>query len=267
MYFTEATTSLLASLKRNFPQSLLLTGEKGVALSRAVEELANDHESIYITPDASKANPTISVETIRGLYSQTKSKYTKRRIVIIQQADTMSASAQAAFLKLLEEPGVNVHFILVTHNPEQLLPTIRSRTQAHTIEPLDEVQTRAFITAKGVTDPRKTTQLLYLANGYPEELEKLIDDDAYFTTAAGYIKDAQLLLGSQPYDKLLIAHRYKDDRAGAMRLIDSALLLTQKSLLQTTDYTAVEQLEQLMNLRSALEANQNIRLAFARFVV
>lgn len=267
MYFTETTESLLASLKNNLPQSLLLTGEKGVALNRAVEKLTDNDESIYITPDTSKTTPNISVEVVRGLYSQTQSKYTKRRIIIIQQADTMSASAQAAFLKLLEEPGVNVHFMLLTHSPELLLPTIRSRIQTYTIEPLSEAETRAFIAAKDVSEPRKTTQLLYLANGHPEELEKLIEDETYFTAAAGYIKDAQILLGSQPYEKLVLAHRYKDDRVGAIKLVDSALLLAQKSLSHTADYSAVDQLKSLLSLQSALEANQNIRLAFARFVV
>lgn len=267
MYFTEATQSLLASLSENLPQSLLLTGERGVALSRAIDELSNSHETIFVDPDQSRATPIIPVEAIRQLYSQTKSRYTKRRIVVIRDAETMGTAAQTAFLKLLEEPGPNVHFILVTHAPELLLPTIRSRTQTHVVEPLSDEATKKFIASHGITDARKVTQLIYLANGHPEELERLIKDDAHFDSSVVYIKDAQVLLGASSYDKLLIAQRYKDDRAGAIRLIDFALLLARKSLSQTPDYSAVEQLEQLLELRKALESNQNIRLAFARFVV
>ena len=267
MYFTESTQSLLASLRENLPQSLLLTGEKGVALSRAVDELRASHETIFVEPDYSRATPIITVETIRGLYSQTKSRYIKPRIVVIRHAETMGAAAQTAFLKLLEEPGPNVHFILVTHTPEALLSTIRSRTQIHVIEPLSDEATKEFIKSHGVTDARKRTQLIYLANGHPEELEQLINDEEYFDAAVIYIKDAQILLGAQPYEKLLVAQRYKDDRPGALRLIDSALLLARNSLSQTPDYSAVEQLEQLMKVRGAIESNHNIRLAFARFVV
>ncbi len=267
MYFTQATLRLLDSLKGNLPQSLLLTGEPGVALEHAITHITPVRGVIRIEPDTTRATPMISVDAIRQLYDQTKSKYTDRRVVVIAQADTMSASAQAAFLKLLEEPGANVHFILVSHAPEVLLPTIRSRTQAHTIARLSDEESLGFIRQHGVSDERKTTQLMYLAAGRSAELERLILDEEHFTKSAARIKDAQVLLGADAYQKLALAHRYKDDRAAALQLVDAAALLARKSLSGAPAYSTIEQLEQLTELRTALEANQNIRLAFARFVV
>ncbi len=267
MHFTHATIQLLDSLKENLPQSLLLTGEPGVALEQAIIHITPPHGVIRVEPDISRATPMIAVDVIRQLYDQTKSKYTDRRIVVIAHADTMSASAQAAFLKLLEEPGTNVHFILTSYTPEVLLPTIRSRTQAHTIARLSDEESLAFIRQHGVSEQRKTTQLMFLAAGRSAELERLITDEEYFAESATRIKDAQVLLGADAYQKLALAHHYKDDRAAALRLIDAATLLARKSLSGAPVYSTVEQLEQLAGLRAALEANQNIRLAFARFVV
>ena len=51
----------------------------------------------------------------------------RRRVVIIDEADTMVASAQNALLKTLEEPPPSSVFILVTSRPDMLLPTVRSR--------------------------------------------------------------------------------------------------------------------------------------------
>lgn len=48
---------------------------------------------------------------------------------IIQDADTMNLQAQNALLKLLEEPPESASFILCAANPQQLLPTVRSRCE------------------------------------------------------------------------------------------------------------------------------------------
>lgn len=266
MYFSSSTLQLLDSLRRELPQSLLLSGDPGVALEPAMRYIVSS-SAFVVEPDDSKTAPTISVETIRSLYDQTKSRYADKRVVVITQADTMTASAQAAFLKLLEEPGNNVHFILLSYAPTRLLPTIRSRVQAHVIERLSDEKSREFIATKGVTDPQKVTQLLYLASGLPLELEHLIEDEAYFASSAALIKDAQVLLSTDPYQKLVLAHRYKDDRAAALRLVNSGLLLARKSISTHPDYQIVKRLERLQALHQAIAANHNIRLAFAHFVL
>ncbi len=51
----------------------------------------------------------------------------KRRVVVIDEADTMMASSQNALLKTLEEPPPSSIFILVTTRPDMLLPTVQSR--------------------------------------------------------------------------------------------------------------------------------------------
>jgi DNA polymerase III delta' subunit len=51
----------------------------------------------------------------------------RRRVVIIDDADTMLAPAQSALLKVLEEPPSASVFILVTTRPDMLLPTVHSR--------------------------------------------------------------------------------------------------------------------------------------------
>lgn len=49
------------------------------------------------------------------------------RVVIVDDADTMTRSAQNAILKILEEPPPQALLLLVTHRPGLMLPTIRSR--------------------------------------------------------------------------------------------------------------------------------------------
>ena len=53
----------------------------------------------------------------------------RRRVVVVDEADTMIAAAQNALLKTLEEPPSASVFILVTARPDMLLPTVQSRCQ------------------------------------------------------------------------------------------------------------------------------------------
>ena len=78
----------------------------------------------------------ISIEQIRELkqFVQYGPRELTWLVVVIQQAEKLSAASGNAFLKLLEEPPDGVVFILETFSPEALLPTIISRCQTITFE-------------------------------------------------------------------------------------------------------------------------------------
>lgn len=50
-----------------------------------------------------------------------------RRVVLVEPAEALNAASANALLKVLEEPPINTVFILLSHQPRQLLPTILSR--------------------------------------------------------------------------------------------------------------------------------------------
>lgn len=73
---------------------------------------------------------TISVDDIRTQINNDiviKPYSSKYKIYIIPEADLMSAQAQNALLKTIEEPPEYAVIMLLTENAEALLPTIRSR--------------------------------------------------------------------------------------------------------------------------------------------
>jgi DNA polymerase-3 subunit delta' len=53
-----------------------------------------------------------------------------RRVALVHPAEEMNPSAANALLKALEEPPAGALFLLVSHRPARLLPTIRSRCVA-----------------------------------------------------------------------------------------------------------------------------------------
>jgi DNA polymerase-3 subunit delta' len=50
-----------------------------------------------------------------------------RRLVLVEPAEALNTASANALLKVLEEPPINTVFVLVSHQPRQLLPTILSR--------------------------------------------------------------------------------------------------------------------------------------------
>lgn len=73
----------------------------------------------------------------------------RARVIIVRRAEEMGVSAANTLLKTLEEPPAGTHFILLTSRGQQLLDTIRSRTQLVRFAPLsDGVLTQILIEKK-----------------------------------------------------------------------------------------------------------------------
>lgn len=80
----------------------------------------------------------IRVEDTRRIVSffGSTAAYGGWRVCVIDAAEDMNRESANAILKLLEEPPSNALFILVSHTPGRLLPTIRSRCRRIDLKPL-----------------------------------------------------------------------------------------------------------------------------------
>jgi DNA polymerase-3 subunit delta' len=82
----------------------------------------------------------ISVDQVRALgdlFDMTPA-LSPWRAVVIDTVDELEKSAANALLKMLEEPPANCLFLLVSHVPGRLLPTVRSRCRRLEFQPLDD---------------------------------------------------------------------------------------------------------------------------------
>ena len=74
----------------------------------------------------------IKVDQIRRLIERLEqtAQYQRYRCVVLEPAEALNVPASNSLLKVLEEPGERVVFLLVSHYPNRLLPTVRSRCQS-----------------------------------------------------------------------------------------------------------------------------------------
>jgi DNA polymerase-3 subunit delta' len=91
----------------------------------------------------------------------------RAKVFIIRRAEELSVSAANALLKTLEEPGARTHFILLSSQPEALLPTILSRTQRVRFAPLPDDVLGELLAAAGV-DTARLRDVTRLAQGSVE---------------------------------------------------------------------------------------------------
>ncbi|GAD78855.1 DNA polymerase III subunit delta' [Vibrio ezurae] len=91
---------------------------------------ADTHPDFHrITPLEGKSS--ISVDQIRegNRYALESSQLGGKRVIVIEPAEAMTEQAMNALLKTLETPPSSCVFILRSHAPHRLLPTIKSRCQ------------------------------------------------------------------------------------------------------------------------------------------
>jgi len=78
-----------------------------------------------------KRSSTITVEQIEALlpFAHMRPLRGKHKVFILSEADRLGAGSANKMLKTLEEPPPRTAFILITENPERVLPTVVSRCQ------------------------------------------------------------------------------------------------------------------------------------------
>ncbi len=99
--------------------------------------LSGEHPDFIFVPPLGSS---IKIDQVRAVkeFAYIKPALSHRKLIIIDEAQTMTRESANALLKVLEEPPHDTHFILTAQGKEQLLQTILSRTQQVEFKPLEE---------------------------------------------------------------------------------------------------------------------------------
>lgn len=99
----------------------------------------------YLTPCDGKNE--ITIEQVRDLVSRlSKSPYQgKYQSVIIDGVELLNAEAANALLKTLEEPSANTKMFLISHQPQLVLPTLKSRCQEIAFMPVGKSEIENYL--------------------------------------------------------------------------------------------------------------------------
>jgi len=167
---------------------------------------------------------SIKVDQVRGLHRlfDTKPSLSSWRVVVIDAADDLERpGAGNALLKLLEEPPADTAFLLVTHMPERLMPTVRSRCRLLRFAPLkSDAMASALRSALLDADENEIARLVAAGEGAPgraiawrgldidaldRELDALVREGDPFNARRAALAQSLALKAAQPRYEAFLA--------------------------------------------------------------
>ena len=121
----------------------------------------------------------ISIAQIRRLRSDLALQGVRgrRKVAILEPAEKLTADAQNALLKTLEEPPAGCVLILVSNNADALLPTIRSRCQRVLFSPLTPSDIANILERRG-SSTAEAQSIAAMAGGSLQEAERLSSEES-----------------------------------------------------------------------------------------
>lgn len=257
------TRKLLDHSRQNLPQSILIHGPDGIGLLTLAQYLASERIIATVAPEGDKITPSdIKIDQIRQLEVLLRGKYNRPSVVIIDGSDHMNGPAQNALLKLLEEPPRNIHFILTAHNIKRLLPTILSRVQQIPVQKISKSASLELIQSL-TEDPienQKIQQLLFLAEGLPAELSRLVTDEAYFDRYRQAIDIARELVNGDRITKIHQSTLVSKDRDLALLALSFAIKIIESTLPKQPSKSSITKLENLAHAHDMIRLHGNINL-------
>jgi DNA polymerase-3 subunit delta' len=139
------------------------------ALGRQIASGASHHLLHLARPvdeKTGKVKSVITVDEMRkaGKFFGQTSGTGNWRIAIIDPADDLNRNAANAILKILEEPPKRSLFLVLSHTPGRLLPTIRSRCLALRLQPLAAPDLDRALAHLG-SPPGETDAIITLSEG------------------------------------------------------------------------------------------------------
>lgn len=100
------------------------------------------------------------------------------RVIIVDAIDDLETDAANALLKTLEEPPAKTLFLLISHSPGRLLPTIRSRCRILRFQPVEhDVMTAWLHALRPMLDIAEVRAIVAAAGGVPGKALALVDSD------------------------------------------------------------------------------------------
>ena len=208
-----------------------------------------------VTPEKN----SISIDSIRQLqrFLQLKTLGDRplRRAVIVEHAETLTAEAQNAYLKLLEEPPSDTLMILTADNQRALLPTILSRVQAVTVYAPPENELKQHFASLDKAQA-SIAQAYFLSGGLPGLMYALLDKDDAHPLISG-VAQAKSILQKQVFERLAMVEGLSKQKEEARCVMQALQHIAQTCLGQAASKGDQAKLKQWHHILAvATEAEQ-----------
>jgi DNA polymerase III subunit delta' len=173
--YTCQRIALLAEPQRLVEQGLAERGESAdAAMVERTPLILQTHPDVWaLVPDPVRlkspvVRPVLRIGQLRAVQRAAYFQPTgRRRVFILDGADTMRWDVASVFLKILEEPPGSASLILTAPSAHSLLPTIVSRCLQFHFAPLSTSEVEAILKEKSQLSPNAARLAAQLSEGRP----------------------------------------------------------------------------------------------------
>ncbi|MCC7050474.1 MAG: DNA polymerase III subunit delta' [Bacteroidia bacterium] len=195
------------------------------------------------------------------------------KCTIIWMAERMNNTCSNKLLKLLEEPPDKTLFILICQQPDQLLPTIISRTQMIKFNPLDNETVYQWVLKEKNISELKAQEIARQSNGNLNKALLLLTDEnisTHFETFTSWMR----LCYSKKFDEILawVNETAKTGREQQKNFLEYALTMVRECLIRhggvanlsnvnNNEIQFIEKFYPFINFRNSLSIMEEINTA------
>lgn len=251
---------------------------------------SGNHPDIHVLEPDGLSIKKHQIQALQGEFSKTGVE-SKQKLYTIVHADRMTVNAANSLLKFLEEPHSQTTAILITEQPQQIIPTILSRCQVVSFQPLSPEIMIEKLVEQGVNS-NIAPIIAQLTNNLDEALQLSRDD--WFAQAQKIVVKLYEVLKKNPLEALVALQEdwflhFKekeqfDQGLDLLLLIFKDLLyiqlgkpeqvvyLSEKSrleqfALQTSGRRLTDQMTAIFDAKRKLHANMNPQLLMEQLVL
>jgi DNA polymerase-3 subunit delta' len=189
-----------------------------------IEAQAGSHPDI-ITVRREKDRASLGIGPIRNMISESLITpfYTGFKVFIIDEGDLLTAEAQNAFLKIIEEPPSYAVFIIVCTDAQILLETVRSRSVIINFPPVSDDIVRRYIQTNYPEETRIDFLVRYCA-GIPKAADNIIARDDFEKIRDDVLSLLPNMLSADKLNAYAAAEYFETNKSIAPELFDMLLM-------------------------------------------
>ena len=217
-------------------------------------------------PDFGEIEPdgnNVKIDQIRELQRKIPETpiISKRKVYLINDADTLTKEAQNALLKTLEEPPEYVNIILIGSNESSFLSTIKSRCMIFRFEDIPKNQIETYL-KKEYPGQDITNTIIDAASGSIGKAIELKDKQDLYEDVNKVISKIEELDLIEAFKNAQILYKSQDDKFEILDYINSILFEKAKENIKYLNCMQIVQ-----ETKKRLKANSNYNMCIDNMIM
>jgi len=278
--YSNEVSKKISHIKSSPQQVYLFYGSQGIGKLRAAHDIVRtilnqqmvDDYKEFVHPnltqlDLIEGKKSISINQVREMSEriwQTSVSRELQKIAIINGIDKISTEGANALLKNLEDSPPQTTFILIASSLDNVLPTIRSRSQLVYFAPVNSSVLQEYLQSNHRLSAKQAAEVAELAHNMPEVAVMLTNNDI-LEESRELQQEVQKYINGTISQKFLIAKTMHDQRLGNEFVSELSYAIWQQSSIlmhgESNQRNSVSNLEKVLQAQTEIIANVSSRTA------